>query len=380
MFFLIPLLLASVAEGQTQYPALPDPNLVLPTLNRSTLVVITGGKNSRAQSIANAAALQFYQMGATVAITTRNLKTFNYSSILNTTIKVYCLILGGDGCDKCDCTAFKFAHLIRERYGKNPDIYINAALTTYNGDLIDYTSKELNAIWREYITDPIEIERVWLENNNPNQPMKFLYVNSWAFLSPPWYQNAYNLRQQQFFNRAQSLNAAARYPNVEFLQTLCVFTATNAMLDSVNPSATRAHLCSQEQFQIIFTAAVAAGNSPSFVALAIAQATTLRAQLNYETIFDASGVFSASIPGFITLRATTTGNQFTAAYRIISLTGYGINITQQTCPMYYITPATANVVNNMLKYGMLGTNINEIISNINKAVGYKSHNLRSLSH
>jgi hypothetical protein len=129
-------------EG-TQYPALPNSDLTLPQLNRSVHVLITGGKS---QSIANAAAIIFYQLGATVTITTRNLKTFNYSAIANTTIKVMCLRLGNHSC-KCNCRAYRFANLYRQTYGKNPDIYVHSALTIYNGDPLDYTSRELDFIF-----------------------------------------------------------------------------------------------------------------------------------------------------------------------------------------------------------------------------------------
>lgn len=370
MFFLIPLLLVSIAEGATQYPALPNLNLTLPTLNRSTLVVITGGKYDEFQSIANAAALIYWQQGATVAITTRNLKTFDYKSIANTSIKVYCLRLGDHSC-KCDCRAYKFAQLIRERYGKNPDIYVNGALTIHNGDPLDYTSHELDNIFREYYTDPLEIERVFLENNNPNQQMKFLYIITWAgaLVLPPFYQTLYNERARFLLDRLEAQNAALRFPNVEWLATLCVFTNTSAMITSTNPSATRAGLCSQQKFQSIFTANLYnLGYPPSFVGLSVVQATLLRAQLNYETIFDASGVYSSNIPAFLQLRITASGKQFTAAYQLISLNSYGINITQQSCPIFYIKPEMAEHVNNMIKYGFLAITPN-IVNDINKIIG-----------
>lgn len=318
----------------TQYPALPNGNLILPALNKSVHVLLTGGK---LQSISHATALIFWSLGATVTITTRNLKTFNYSAIAGTDINVMCLRLGSSSCQTCHCRPYQMAELYRKKYGKNPDYYVHGALTIYNGDPLDYTTKELDSIFREYYSGPLEIERVFLQNNNPNQKVTVLYLTTFAgIVLPPWYQTLYNERARFLLDRLEAQNAALRFANWEWLATLCFFTNTTAMINSKNPSATRAGLYSQQQFQTIFTANLYnLGYPPEFVGLAAVQAMLLRAQLGFETIFDASGVYSASVPAFIQLRATATGLQFTFAYRAISLNNFGINITDQTPPLFF---------------------------------------------
>lgn len=324
-FSLFSLFVAFIFCQPTQYPVLPNSSLTLPTLNRSVNVLITGGKQ---QSIALATALIFDSLGATVTITTRNPSTYNYALIAGTNINVIGLDLGG----RSDPTkrAKRVAKNYRQTYGKNPDIYVHSALTIANGDPYDYESDDLEYFYRQYVVDPMEIEREFLSHNDPTQQVKVVYVTTYAgIVYPPYYQTLYNERARFLLDRLEASNAAIRFPNWEYLATLCVFTNTTAMINSVNPSA-EAGDYAQQQFQTIFTGLLATLGLPaSYVGNAVAQAALLRSQLNYETIFDASGPYSASIPSFVALRGLS-GKNFTLAYRGVSLAGYGINITKHT--------------------------------------------------
>ena len=216
--------------------------------------------------------------------------------------------------------------------GRRPDILVHGALTIYNGIRYDFTADQLDYVNRMYFVDPIELENQFLARDATSRPMKVLYISTYAgWAQPPYYQTLYNERAFGYIQNVRAMNSALRFPNTEWLATLCVFTNTTAMINSENPSADAGDYAAQ-QFQTVFIRTLAlAGVPPAYVASAVVHATLLRAQLGYETIFDASGPYSATTPGLYAL-FNTSGLYFSTAYRSVSYNGFGINITQHTPP------------------------------------------------
>jgi NAD(P)-dependent dehydrogenase (short-subunit alcohol dehydrogenase family) len=274
----------------TQFPVLPNPALVssLPQLDSSFLVFIAGGRG-----IALATALQYAALGAHVTITTRNIQTYDLSQIANTNINLVELHYGERS--RGGARAFRVAQKYLDQHGRRPDVLVQSALTIYNGIRYDYDSDTLEYVNKMYFSDPTELENVFLANDATARPMKILYVSSYAgYVQPPYYQTLYNERQFAVLQHVRSMRAALRYPNTEFLATLCTFTNTSAMDTSVNPSADAGDYA-QQQFQAIFKVLLRTrGFPPALVGSAVVQATLLRAQLNYETMFDASGGYSVT--------------------------------------------------------------------------------------
>ena len=178
------------------------------------------------------------------------------------------------------------------------------------------------------VIDPLYIEMKIIKNRDQNQPLKIGYVTTWAGISkPPYYQPLYNERASFLIERLHGHNSALLYPNVEYIATLCVFTNTSAMDKSVNPSADNGDIA-QIKFQAVFKIALRLyGNPPAFVGKAMAQAVLLRKELEYETIFDASGVWSNTVYNLIDAKNTMSGKNFSIYFRQVSISSYNINMT-----------------------------------------------------
>ena len=252
MFALL-LLLELYYTQQNTYPKLPNDALVLPQLNSSFFVLVTGGNN---ESIALATAKEFDALGASVIVTTPHLSTYNHSWLDGTNIRVLELELGRIGSGPGTVKGFWDTYYVIA--GQQTRVYINSALTIANGNPEDYTDSQLEYYYRMSVIDPLQLEMKIIKNRDQNQPLKIGYVTTWAGISkPPYYQPLYNDKASFFIERLHGHNSALSYPNVEYVATLCVFTNTSAMDKSVNPSAVKGNIA-QVKFQATFKFALRA--------------------------------------------------------------------------------------------------------------------------
>ena len=326
------LLLFIRAQTPTPFPVLPNPALTLPALTSDTLVFIAGG---RYKSIALATAQLFASLGAHVTATTRNPATYNRSALNGSNVEIIGLQFGN--CVVPEYGAWNVGRAYVAKHGRRPDIYIDGALTIVNGLPYHMTPDLQASTYKEYLIDPFELEKVWLLDDASSRPMTVYYISSFAgWAQLPYFQTLYNTRAFYQWNNVRAMNSAKLFVNTQWLLGACVFTNTDAMTYSINPSAepnllSRTGDYAAQQFQVIFKGlAVEIGIPPSVVALGAAQAILLRSAVNYETIFDVSAGESANTPAAYSL-ASLTGLQFANAYPSV-VASFGINLTSHVPP------------------------------------------------
>lgn len=313
----------------TPFTVVPVAGLTLPSLTGKLCFV------DACRGIALQIALQMDTLGCAVTCTTRDLATYNRTQLAGSHVTLWALDYNTEppflGSPELVGAAYLLLH------GRRPDLFVRDAERTYNGIWQSYNRTFAARAFREGFTGPYALQSVFLRNDATALPMQLGSVSSFAaWATPPFLQTPYNMMEAERLQNTRALAASQFYANTRCVVTMCVFTETQNMVQSVNPTAEAGDYAAQ-QFQVLFTEFIAElGIPPSVVAQGILQAMLLPGALNNDTIFDASGGLADAF-GTVSLYAlfSLPGYIFNEAYYEAILLGFGLDMRQRTAP----TPA-----------------------------------------
>jgi hypothetical protein len=244
------------------YPVYPVANITLPSLE-GKLVAVTG-----CRGIALEVVKLVHSLNASVSCTTRNLDTFDYST-LPSGVTVYEL----DWCREGSIKRF-VKHYNRDN-GRMWDALDDNALTVTNGDVVDWYDTDMDCAWRMNIKGSILLEQEFLRyyfDSNATHSVAWNYALSTAGVSQiPQFQPLYNLGKVFKFQHIKGRGLDQKFPFIRYSGIACVFANTNISRDALNPSADKGDYA-QQKFQAITVAYTPVlGVPPSTVALAHVQ-------------------------------------------------------------------------------------------------------------
>jgi len=297
------------------YPVLPLANVTLPSLT-GKLFFVVGCRGIALQVVLQASAL-----GATVACTTRDTDTFNYSTI-PAAVKVFTLEYGVKN------SVQKLVSKFIKEYGRIPDYVDDVGLTVYNGNQIIFTEDELLYQAYMYIIGSLLLEQGFMAYNNLSVPLVWNYALSTAGKSKiPIFQEFYNVGKTYKISHISGMNAQKRYPNVIMTGVACVFVNTTISATSYNPSALAGDIV-QQQFQaVIIAVGGIIGVPPALVATAHLQAMLVPDLLGGETIFQVPQLGGSPNSASFYMDVFDTGLQYQNNITLYILETFGLNIT-----------------------------------------------------
>lgn len=247
-------------------PVYPVANVTLPSLVGKTFVT------DSCRGIGRATGLIMMSLGCSVDCSTRDLSTFNYSSIpSNWTVHEMDL--------RKPSTIRRF---VKDGYKKNNGKWYDYtdfnAITVYNGDFVDYDSDDdiVDSFFVNIIGHIIFEREILKRRTDFDQQININFASSTAATSRiPQFQEMYNIGKVWKDSHVQTRLCDEKYPNIRFTSISCVFAKTNISRDSINPSADKGDLV-QQQFQAFTISATPfAGVEPEVVALAHVQMMTM---------------------------------------------------------------------------------------------------------
>lgn len=302
---------------------IPAPNLPsglpLPESLVGVEVLIAGGS----KGIGNATAWEFHNRGASVTITTRDLDAFNKSSV---PFRVLQLEYGKDK------SVEKLVDSYVKAVGRIPDLLVDAGLTAYVGNLLDFDRENMEYAMRMYATDPILLVREFLKYNNLSRPFNVSFALSTAsYGAATTFISLYTAGKQlkkDFIRDFAVYEGPKYYPNVRLVGIACSNVNTTLYNSAYSPSVLKGDPLNTQLLPTLAFAARLQGNNPITVALAHLEALTT---LTYDnsTLFlvptSPRGRLTTEVLHSIYVQDNST--QFVKDTRDVYLS-FGINITR----------------------------------------------------
>lgn len=319
--FCIVLMMICVSMALPPPLAIPAPELPsgkpLPTSLVGVKVLIVGGS----KGIGNATAWEFHNRGASVTITTRHVN--NASSVPFQIMELEY----GRGNNNVEKLAKKYI----KKEGRIPDILVDCGLTSYIGNLVDFSRDDMEYAMRMFAIDPILLVKEFLKSNDVARPFNVSFALSTASYGAATHFIALYAAGKQIkkdWIRDFALYEGPKYyPNVRLVGVACSNVNTTLIDSSYNPSALNGDPLHVQFQQILKTSALLQGTNPVTVAKAHLEVTTTMTYAN-STLFLVStsptGRFFTEVLQAIYVQTNTT--QFIKDSKDAYLL-YGLNIT-----------------------------------------------------